>query len=324
MGGKMNKLLTAVLVLTVVALVGCAAHDAARSDRKEPNQIVDISIDNDSDSLNLKIQTIQSLIYTEHRIAKPRGIVFSFPDTKIGGVKGLYKTPGKKIIRYIRADAHAVNGSPVATVYIALKADAPYEVTRHDAMLQVTFPRRPGRSDKIASRAKPTAVKAEPPVVQKVPPTAVKREPPRVKRVPPTAVKREPPRVKRVPPTAVKPEPSRVKKVPPTAAVLKSVIAKTHEDALAVNIVADGSITKYKAFTIEKPARIVFDIFKIETPYFKEKMIRVQSKVARQIRYCGHPDKMRLVIDTRKEFLSKYSSTSTDTGLMITVGEFQK
>ena len=309
MGGKMNKLLTAVLVLTVVALVGCAAHDAARSDRKEPNQIVDISIDNDSDSLNLKIQTIQSLIYTEHRIAKPRGIVFSFPDTKIGGVKGLYKTPGKKIIRYIRADAHAVNGSPVATVYIALKADAPYEVTRHDAMLQVTFPRRPGRSDKIASRAKPTAVKAEPPVVQKVPPTAVKREPPRVKRVPPTAVK---------------PEPSRVKKVPPTAAVLKSVIAKTHEDALAVNIVADGSITKYKAFTIEKPARIVFDIFKIETPYFKEKMIRVQSKVARQIRYCGHPDKMRLVIDTRKEFLSKYSSTSTDTGLMITVGEFQK
>jgi hypothetical protein len=274
----MKKLLTAGLVLTVVALLGCASHDAARSDRNESNQIVDISIDNNSDALILKIQAIQSLIFTEDRIADPKGVVFSLPGAKIGRLKGLYSVPENEAVRYVRADTYAVNMSPVATIYIALKAEAPYEVTRQDAVLQIRFPRHTGRTDKLSSRAKPTAVKPKPPGVQQV---------------------------------------------RPTAAVLLSVDAKAQKDALAVNLIADGSITQYNAFTIEKPARIVFDIFKIKTPYFKEKIIRVQSNVARQIRYCGHPDKMRLVIDTRKEFFSKFSSAPTDTGLMIRVGKLQ-
>ena len=276
MAAKIKDLLTLGLVLTAVALVGCVSHDAARSDRDEFNQIVDIAIDNDPESLILNIQANKPLNYTEDRIADPNGIVISFPGTKIGGLKGLYTLPENEIVRYVRADTYAVNELPVATIYIALQADTPYGVTRDDAGLRVTFSRHPGLSDKTAPRAKPAEIKPEPPGIAKL---------------------------------------------PPTATALVSVNTKTYQDALALDIVADGTITEYHAFTIENPARIVFDIFKLESPYFAEQIIKVQSKMARQIRYCGHPDKLRLVIDTHKEYLSKYSSTSTDTGLMITVGK---
>jgi hypothetical protein len=122
-------------------------------------------------------------------------------------------------------------------------------------------------------------------------------------------------------PAEVKPEPQKAQKLMPTATVLVKVNTTSQEDALAVDVVTDGAITKYNAFTMDKPARIVFDIFRIKSPHLVEQKIRVQSKVARQIRYCGHPDKLRLVIDTQKEYLSEYSSASTDTGLMIRVGK---
>jgi hypothetical protein len=275
----MNKILALGLILTIFAFIGCASHYAALPDRDESNQIVGITIDNDSDVLNLNIQANQSLNYTEDRISKPMGIVFSFSDTKIDGLRGLYTPPENGVIRYIRADAHAVNESPVATVYISLKADTPYGVTQNNGRLQVTFPMQPVLASKIAMHKKPAEVK---------------------------------------------PEPQKTQNLLPTATVLVKVNTESHEDALAVDVVADGTITKYNAFTLDKPARIVFDIFKIKSSHFEEQKIRVRSKVARQIRYCGHPDKLRLVIDTQKEYLSKYSSASTDTGLIIKVGKLQE
>ncbi|MCP4626407.1 MAG: hypothetical protein GY850_23285 [bacterium] len=116
----MKKILTLGLILTIVAFIGCASHDAALPDRDESKQITEIIIDNDSVSLNLNIQANQSLNYTEDKISNPKGIVFSFPDTKIDGLRGLYTPPENKIIRYIRADAHAVNES--YSIFSELKA----------------------------------------------------------------------------------------------------------------------------------------------------------------------------------------------------------
>ena len=276
---KLNNLMTLGLILAVVAFVGCASHDAALPDRDETNQIVKIIIDNGSDSLNLNIQANQSLNYAEDKIANPNGIVFSFPDTKIGDLRGLITLPENEVISYIRADAHGVNGSPVATIYIALKAEAPYGVTQDNDRLQVVFPRQPALANKIALQEKPAEVK---------------------------------------------PEPQKVQKLLPPATVLVKVNTESQADMLAVDVVADGTIADYNAFTLDKPARIVFDIFKIKSPYSIEQKIRVQSKVARQIRYCGHRDKLRLVIDTQKEYLSKYSSASTDTGLIIKIGKLRE
>jgi type IV pilus assembly protein PilQ len=105
-----------------------------------------------------------------------------------------------------------------------------------------------------------------------------------------------------------------------TAAVLESVTASSLKNHSIITVNADGTIVDYKSFAIENPARIVFDIFNLKSPYEKEQIIPVTSRGVRQIRYFAYPDKIRLVLDTEPEFLSQYFSFSTASGLLIYVG----
>lgn len=107
----------------------------------------------------------------------------------------------------------------------------------------------------------------------------------------------------------------------PAATHLETVAANPLEDKITVTIKANGNIKNYQPFTIAKPPRIVFDLYNLKSPFAKERKIAVQSQWVKQIRYFGHPNKLRLVIDTHNSYLSKYSSAPTDTGLIIHVGK---
>ena len=117
-----------------------------------------------------------------------------------------------------------------------------------------------------------------------------------------------------------KPEPKIIQKSAPAATRLKTVTVTPSEDNIVVNLIADGAIRDYKSFSIDNPARIVFDIYKIESPYKTEQKISVESNWVKRIRYCGHPKKVRVVLDTQKEYLSTYSALPTNSGLVIQVG----
>ena len=125
-----------------------------------------------------------------------------------------------------------------------------------------------------------------------------------------------PPAEKNLEPQLAKP----AQKSLPIATVLRRVTAESLENAVEVNVQADGPIKEYKAFTVVNPDRIVFDLYNIKSPQQQEQKIAVQSKWIKRIRYYGHPDKLRLVIETHREYLSQYSSSPTDTGLIIHVG----
>ncbi|MDM8526407.1 AMIN domain-containing protein, partial [Desulfococcaceae bacterium HSG8] len=90
---------------------------------------------------------------------------------------------------------------------------------------------------------------------------------------------------------------------------------------LKVFVGADGSIRNYRSFTIGSPARIVFDIFNIKSPYKSEKRVPVNSRWVKRVRYYGYPDRLRLVLDTEKEYLSAFSAHPVEEGLVIYVGE---
>jgi type IV pilus assembly protein PilQ len=88
-----------------------------------------------------------------------------------------------------------------------------------------------------------------------------------------------------------------------------------------IHMVADGTISDYEAFAVDDPSRIVFDIFGIKSPYKKEKLIHVNSKWVNQIRYFGHPDKVRLVMDLNPDLKSSYLAEPDKDGLTVFVGE---
>lgn len=106
-----------------------------------------------------------------------------------------------------------------------------------------------------------------------------------------------------------------------TATRLHSVYATKLEDGLKVFVGADGAITNYKAFTIGSPARIVFDIFNLKSPYNNEKLVPVNTQWVKRVRYYGYPDRLRLVLDTDKEYISDFSAYPVDNGLLIHVGK---
>jgi type IV pilus assembly protein PilQ len=121
-------------------------------------------------------------------------------------------------------------------------------------------------------------------------------------------------------PTEEKPSQPVVKKSAAEATRLKSVAATPLQKNIVINVSADGTIKNFKSFTVDNPPRIVIDLYKIKSPYSKEQRIAVKSKWLKQVRHFGHPDKVRVVLDTYKPYLSKYSTTPVDSGLLIHVG----
>lgn len=107
----------------------------------------------------------------------------------------------------------------------------------------------------------------------------------------------------------------------PSAGLLDTVTATALQDHIIVNVTADGTIDQYESFTIDNPARIVFDIYKIKSPHPESRTIAVDSKWVKRIRYNPHPDKIRVVLDTQKQYLTKYFSFPTGSGLLIYVGQ---
>ncbi len=107
----------------------------------------------------------------------------------------------------------------------------------------------------------------------------------------------------------------------PAATRLKFVDASKLKESIKVNVNADGIIKDYKSFTIASPARIVFDIYNIKSPFKKQKTVPVNSKWVSRVRHFGYPDKVRVVLDTKKKYLSAFSAYPIATGLEIHVGK---
>jgi hypothetical protein len=107
----------------------------------------------------------------------------------------------------------------------------------------------------------------------------------------------------------------------PPATRLVSVYALQSEGGVNIKLLADGAIRNYKQFTIDDPARIVFDLYNIEQSQQKEQLVPVKSKWVKNVRHFGYPDKLRVVLDTEKVYLSSYNAAPVKNGLLIYVGE---
>ena len=105
-----------------------------------------------------------------------------------------------------------------------------------------------------------------------------------------------------------------------TATRLESVSLDLGSESVTIVIRADGAIRDYKSFSLHNPARIVFDLFGLKSTHEDLQALTPRSKQVRTIRYYGHPDKVRLVLDTNPYYLSSYRAESRPDGLAITVG----
>ncbi|MGD9225793.1 MAG: type IV pilus secretin PilQ [Desulfobacterales bacterium] len=271
------------LIIPLVFLIawgaGCASNKAADVKATGAKRITGITTNVTADSVIVTINGNQPLTYTAIKQVFPMGVLFHFPETSLGTVKTVTTPPENQIIGSVKASELVDDKSTTSRIFIAMKADAPYDLKPEDTGLQVSFP-----------KAAPPAAPAKPPVAKK--------------------------------PSAPQTPPQTSKKDLPAASRLKAVSATPLKNNVVVNVQADGAIKNYKAFTIDgKEPRIVIDMFKIKSPYEKEQRLSVESQWVRQVRHFGYPDKVRLVLDTPKTSLAKYSASTTAGGLIVHVGQ---
>ena len=105
---------------------------------------------------------------------------------------------------------------------------------------------------------------------------------------------------------------------------LESISSAELADSINIFVNADGTIKDYKFFTTTNPARIIFDLFGLKSPFEKKQTIPVGSKWVKTVRHFGYPDRVRVVLDTTARYLSAVSAYSSENGLVIQVGSTTK
>jgi len=276
------------LLSATVIFAGCASNkaDVEKLDDAEvsvaTNLITDIITAEDSESTTVTVRGNRYLTYTSIKQDIPLGILFYFHETGLDeSIQSTY-TPESDIITSIET-SELTDQEGTTRILISLKKDIPYDVTPDDTGIKISFLESP--------YLKETEISAEDLTEDEKEASGTIQ--------------------------AAKSVDASI----PAATLLESVYVLKYEENIKVNVNADGVIKNYKFFTIKSPARIVFDIYNIKSPFKKQKTVPVNSKWVSRVRHFGYPDKVRVVLDTKKKFLSAFSAYPVETGLEIHVGK---
>lgn len=282
---------TVFLMVLMLVVTGCASTSAISQAETSPDSglfklITSITPGEDSEFFYVTVAADQPLTYTSVKQVSPLGIIFYFPETSLGAIQTDY-TFENDTVEGIKASQLTEKGS-ASRIQIQLKKDVTYSVTRAGDGLKIAF-------------AKPVIVALlEKKETGKQEDIEIKKE-----------EEEEEEEQKAVDLNSL-----------PAASKLESIYTVQSEKSTKIKIMADGVIKNYKSFTIATPARIVFDIFKLQPAQQqkKELLIPVNTEWVKSVRYFGYPDKLRLVIDTSTPYLTSFSAVPAENGLLIQVG----
>ncbi len=96
-------------------------------------------------------------------------------------------------------------------------------------------------------------------------------------------------------------------------------LSESKKDFTAFEIIGDGKIENYNAFKLDAPARLVLDIWGVDTRY-PQKSIKPKSPFIKLVRIGQYPDKLRLVFDSVKPQLAPYQINPIENKLIVSVG----
>jgi hypothetical protein len=276
-------------MLAALIAAGCASQPPVSDAPRRPTKVItDFRTIETPEAVAVIVKSNQPLTYTATRQEEPRGVLFQFPDAGLEGLDAAYSQPPNSVIRSIRA-AETAFGSE-ARVFLELAQDAPYEVQPDKEGLKIVF-RKASAGASFGGMPAISGIEA-------------------------------PPSKPAMPTLKSEPEPLRMAAVTvaPAASVLRDVRTEVRADAVLIRLTADGTVKTPNVFTLENPARIVFDFMGLHSTFKGEQRIPIRSEWVSMVRHLGYPDKVRLVADTEARFLTSHSIEPTADGLVIRVG----
>jgi len=340
-----NKL---IIVCLLVTITGCMFGINSKQNDKytefddEKKLITDIIIEEEDEAINVLIKGNHPLFYTSAKQSSPFGFVLSFPETSPSFGETEYII-NNEIIETIKVSE--LIDDEVSEIGIVLKMNAPYDVVMEDDGIKISFFRMFGGKDEVISEDNIDGISLTEDDSPEASSTIIFDDS-KAGVVLEESVRK--PLLKQVDGDQASStivlddkkygvvskedmenfavsgeqfadsEEDSVEKVL-VATLIKSIDVKESEKIINISISSDGAITDYKSFILDNPPRIVFDLFNIKSPYNKEQIVQINKEWATYVRHYSHPDKVRVVIDTKSMCLFSYSAKSIPDGLLIGV-----
>ncbi len=102
---------------------------------------------------------------------------------------------------------------------------------------------------------------------------------------------------------------------------IETINVQRLENGVEIRVRADGPIKDYASFTLRNPDRIVYDLYKIDSPYTGEQVIATNAPWVSRVRHYGDSEKLRVVLDTSAENFQATTAMPIQEGLLIHVGQ---
>jgi type IV pilus assembly protein PilQ len=116
-------------------------------------------------------------------------------------------------------------------------------------------------------------------------------------------------------------------RIPPEAVEIKAKAEKITQvtvdkgkKAVRVTLIADGRIGDYNSFKLNKPARLVIDIWNVKKDYPK-KLIQVDHPLLKRVRMGQHPKKTRFVFDSARPQVPQFQISKAENRLIVSLGQ---
>ncbi len=278
----------ALIVSLALLFTGCAAYNSGNADANdEPTaatlkQIHTVAVSKDGDQTTMRIAGSPDLLFSDIRKSSPPTVSFYFPGTKLVDLEAVYEVNSQPI-QDIRTSEVVADGH-TAKITVHLSQDAAYSVDQTTEGIIVAFSRDVVIEENNLDPEDPVdAVDASPAPVEAIDPAILE--------------------------AAAK------------GTCIEMVDFKEQSEGVEIVILADGTITDYSAFTVDNPPRIVFDIYDITSPYKGLQKVNIESKWVKGVRHFCYPDKLRVVLDTDRPYLTTFTSKPVKNGLLISVAE---
>ena len=139
-----------------MGLSGCAATSDSGLSHPAAHHITELAINENSAALVLIIKASPVPAYTATRQTAPAGVLLTFADCDLQIAPKTYRPPDNAIVDWIEAREFVAGTTIAAHLFIALKADRPYDLAQNLDGIQVIFAKAPAVSRTTKSTAPST------------------------------------------------------------------------------------------------------------------------------------------------------------------------
>jgi type IV pilus assembly protein PilQ len=320
---KLRKIMAgmgrALLVAGIVVAVQGACSSMKEPELEQPgaNAVEGINVQEQEDTSRVVITTIFPATYSVYRPLQPVRIMVDISEAAIAEDMPQQLEVNNGTINNIKLSRISGEGNSIARVEIGLEDITGYEVIKEENRLLV-------KVDKLAEAmaqetSPPPEMKTEAPVEMKEGDILLTAGPEEFEEwieedVVPAVV--EVPGSEDV---GVEGTPSVATPLGKASKLLDIGVVEK-DDYLEINLITNGEVGDFNAFTLEKPNRIVLDLWKMDRLYPNSKL-SINSQGIKRIRLGRHPGKLRLVFDVSAGQFPSYNFVKQADRLRMAVSQ---